>query len=723
MEDGKSKDFPCLLPFLVVVFFFFFYLCFSSFAVVSLYVVAFEREGGKMAIIPKKPDEQLWYHRIVRNFVLPWDDDLSEQPAAGAEKAQSSKTKKLGGEKKGMRHSSDSWCDYVVVSDSLEGLAPAVVRKPKPEPRDIADIPPSNPDDPIGLEPSPEHLLRNKAGKRKKADVEAEGQPDKKVRKKKITRRDNLDAFIAKPVLEKPNSLVHKEPSSVVNEELSPSPPHASVVEQLENTDAPENEAKKTAGAEDFGAENPSKVVVDAGKVTSPEIMDVGAGHPQTPEFVAQDSEKGKSAQEILVTASPSMASGFMPENIEKICEKNASEIYVPVWNLKKGDTFSDWRVCRDWLQGTFPLGEIKFQEGRLHDQTYHAYLEEAATYTSTTHCIVREWHSMHKEWAAFKASKKKAPEDEAQVAQLRAKLEADQAKFENDRITEEWSVVGWKRKAKADAALLSEERKNWKKICEKDNTEKMGLHNVINNLKAEIEKLKKQDAKIEKLKKEKADAEAARDEARSHRERSEQREVHTCATLSLRDKKIEELNALLYEQEQLMVEVESAKKDLELARTEKADTSRRLAETEEKLETSETARVTAESELEPLKSGMLWLKDRGIANVAESVLNSEELDKTVAHLLVAARNDGYAPGYAECSHHVVNALKVDWDTSKSATHSVNTDDALAAGKTESNNLQLPVMDLINVALQSEDHVAQLKEIFPDGENEDEDLV
>ncbi|MFS7945422.1 hypothetical protein Hanom_Chr06g00524111 [Helianthus anomalus] len=189
----------------------------------------FPKIGGKMATIPKKPDEELWYHRIVRNFVLPRDNDLVAQPAASAsefsnlgigpekkrraptatvapkksdaEKAQSSETKNLGGEKKGMHHFSDSWCDYVVVSDSLEGLAPAVVRKPKPEPRDTADIPPSNPDDPIDLESSPEHLLRKNAGKKNQADVEAEGQHDKKVRRKKITRRGNLDAFISKPVL------------------------------------------------------------------------------------------------------------------------------------------------------------------------------------------------------------------------------------------------------------------------------------------------------------------------------------------------------------------------------------------------------------------------------------------------------------------------------------------------------------------------------------------
>ena len=39
-----------------------------------------------MGTIKKKPDEELWYHRIVRNFALPRDSDLSEHPAAGVGK-------------------------------------------------------------------------------------------------------------------------------------------------------------------------------------------------------------------------------------------------------------------------------------------------------------------------------------------------------------------------------------------------------------------------------------------------------------------------------------------------------------------------------------------------------------------------------------------------------------------------------------------------------------
>ncbi|KAJ0783556.1 hypothetical protein HanLR1_Chr01g0021681 [Helianthus annuus] len=619
--------------------------------VASLYVVAFKREGGKMGTIKKKPDEELWYHKIVKNFVLPRDADLPTQPATSAgklcaywftvrylpialmsklffcvfigelsnlgvgpekknrattgnvapkksdaERSQPSKVKNVGGEKKGMRRSSDSWCDYVVVSDSLEGLAPAVtVRRPKPEPRDTTDIPPSNPDDPIDLESSTEHLVLKKAGKRKQADAEAEGQPSKKIQRKKITRKGNLDAFVSESAPETPVSPVPTESQPVVNEELPPSPPRAPVAENLEPTKVVDGGVKKTVEVD-----KPVDVAVEAEKVVNIEeqgsFSGAGEHSPIRPEETLGDYY------------------------YRTYWEKDASELHVPVWNLKKGDTFSDWRVCQDWLQGIFPPGEIKFQESRSHEQTYHAYLEEAASHASTTHRIVREWHSMHKEWDAF------------------------------------------------------------------------------------------QDAEIERLKREKADVEAALAEAHSHRERSEQREVQTCATLALRDKELEELTALLSDQEQL-------KKDLELARSEKTEISRCF---EEKLEASETARTTIESELEPLKNDMLWLKERGIACVAESVLNSEELDKTVARLVVAARKDGYSQGYTECSQHVNSALKVDWDTSKFVTYGVNTDAALTALKAEFNDLQLPVMDLINVALQSDDHVAQLKEIFPD---EGEDLA
>ncbi|MFS7988051.1 hypothetical protein Hanom_Chr11g01029971 [Helianthus anomalus] len=291
--------------------------------VVSLYVVAFEKEGGKMGTVPKKADEEPWYLQIVKNFVLPRDEDLSAQPPTGpgelsnlgigpekkkrapaatatprkndAEKAQ--KAKNVKGEKKGTRHSSDSWCDYVVVSDSLEGLAPAFIKKPKAEPKDTADIPPSNPGDPIDLESSPEPLLKKKSGKRKQTEAESEGQPAKKVQRKKITRRGNLDAFIVKPPLEKTNSPAHAEPSSAVNEDLPPLPPRAPINEQLEGTKATcDDEAERAAEAGDPEVEKLVEVVVGSEKVVSPGAAGVDVWHPKSLEVVAKDPEKGKSA-------------------------------------------------------------------------------------------------------------------------------------------------------------------------------------------------------------------------------------------------------------------------------------------------------------------------------------------------------------------------------------------------------------------------------------------
>ncbi|KAF5809676.1 hypothetical protein HanRHA438_Chr04g0170211 [Helianthus annuus] len=120
----------------------------------------------------------------------------------------------------------------------------------------------------------------------------------------------------------------------------------------------------------------------------------------------------------------------------------------------------------------------------------------------------------------------------------------------------------------------------------------------------------------------------------------------------------------------------------------------------------------------------MLWMKYNGIINVANSILNSIDLDQTVANLMVTARSDGYTQGYAECTQHVTNALRVDWDTSISTTCGVDIGAAHTSAKVEYNNMRLPVMDLVTTALQSEDFVNQLKEIFPDeaDASDEEDL-
>ncbi|KAM0055585.1 hypothetical protein Hdeb2414_s0006g00207901 [Helianthus debilis subsp. tardiflorus] len=252
----------------------------------------------------------------------------------------------------------------MVVSDSLDGLAPVVVMKPKAEPRDAADVPVLTLDDPIYLESSLEHLLKTRAGKRKQAEVESEAQPSKKVQQRKISRWGNLDAFIAKPPPENPTSPVHAEPSSAVKEELLPSPVRSPIIEQLKSTQAAgEDGAEKTAEAGNPAVEKPVEVEVDKEEVVNLETAEVESTHPKSPEVVARDLGKGKFAFEdlvITITSAPVNAEKNpagdqgVPSHDEEndplrpdetlgvhycrtYMEKKASEIHTPVWNLRKG--------------------------------------------------------------------------------------------------------------------------------------------------------------------------------------------------------------------------------------------------------------------------------------------------------------------------------------------------------------------------------------------------
>ncbi|KAJ0946761.1 hypothetical protein HanRHA438_Chr01g0007521 [Helianthus annuus] len=152
------------------------------------------------------------------------------------------------------------------------------------------------------------------------------------------------------------------ELQSVENEELPSTPPHASVADQLKPIEVADDGVEKTAEAEKPAGVDPS-VVNDA-------------DNPPTPEVVAQDL--GKEATENTSTSSPK-PSDTMPEHVEKVTvkgedssagiskhspirpeetlgdyyyrtytEKDAADPHAPVWNLKKGDTFSDWHVCQD---------------------------------------------------------------------------------------------------------------------------------------------------------------------------------------------------------------------------------------------------------------------------------------------------------------------------------------------------------------------------------------
>ncbi|KAM0068593.1 hypothetical protein Hdeb2414_s0002g00074951 [Helianthus debilis subsp. tardiflorus] len=351
--------------------------------IVSLYVVAYKREKGRMTTISKGANEALLYYQIIKNFALPKDEDLAAQPSTGA-----------GPEKKKKRVPVAA-----VALKKADAPKAKVIKEEKEEPQDTSDVPPSNPDEPMDLDSSPEPLVRTEAVKRKKAEVEATTQPANKMPRRKIGKKGNLDAFVAKVSPEKPIPFVRAESSYVFNDDLPPSPLRASIKEQLEGAKTAEADIEKTVEVKE-----PVVMELEAKKVVEAETIDVGAIKPKSSEIVAQDLEKGKSIQDDHVITIPFLATTSAPhmDDVEKsppgvdqgfiyhdeedspihleetlgdyyyrsYSEKIAFEIHAHVWKLKQGDTFSDWQICRDWLQGVFLPAEVKFQEERSHDQT-----------------------------------------------------------------------------------------------------------------------------------------------------------------------------------------------------------------------------------------------------------------------------------------------------------------------------------------------------------------
>ncbi|MFS7903765.1 hypothetical protein Hanom_Chr01g00027921 [Helianthus anomalus] len=78
--------------------------------------------------------------------------------------------------------------------------------------------------------------------------------------------------------------------------------------------------------------------------------------------------------------------------------EARSDAPHQPIWGLKQKDTFMEFAACRDWYLGSFPPGEVNRQRARTHDGLYRAYIVVEANTRAANHQIVREWLTMVRE-------------------------------------------------------------------------------------------------------------------------------------------------------------------------------------------------------------------------------------------------------------------------------------------------------------------------------------
>ncbi|KAJ0863996.1 hypothetical protein HanPSC8_Chr12g0536551 [Helianthus annuus] len=348
---------------------------------------------------------------------------------------------------------------------------------------------------------------------------------------------------------------------------------------------------------------------------------------------------------------------------------------HQPVWGLKQ-DTFVEFGACRDWYLGSFPPGEVNRQRARTHEGLYRAYIVEEANTRAANHQNVLEWRTM-----------------------MKSAFAEENAAFEAEKKSEEWGRKGLKNKLHAAEELLSKERAEWKKVCEKDNRRMYAARSKITDLEAQIATLK---GKVEQVEANKGRVEADLN-ARKDKE------------LAAKDVEIAELKRRLFEahdkNESLEIDLEA-----ERVKAETAEEAKKKAEEARDISTSalnvaQNNYAEAQTIVDTLVSESEWMRSKGVPAIANSILNAIELDTAVATLIDASRAVGHRGGYLECAQHVEEVFGQQFDTHHCSVTN-QADSMLSRAKEVYDHISLPVMELVTDVLKHDNWCARLKFIL-----------
>ncbi|KAJ0894782.1 hypothetical protein HanPSC8_Chr09g0392881 [Helianthus annuus] len=339
-------------------------------------------------------------------------------------------------------------------------------------------------------------------------------------------------------------------------------------------------------------------------------------------------------------------------------------------WSLKQKDTFHEFAPCREWFLNSFTPAEVNRQRAKPHEMLYRTFILGEANARAANHQIVREWRTMVRERADWEGYRERSLKRIAEFEKSKAALDEERAKFEADKKAEEWGREGLQKK----------------------------LHNVEEQLAKEKAEFK-QEAQGEKAAKQQVEVELSEAKVQlSSKDRD----------LRAKDVEIAELKRRLNEQ---IDRCESLEIDLEAERVKAATAEEARAVSTAALNVAQTNYSEAQGIVDTLVSEAEWMRTRGVALVANSILNAGELDRAVAALTDAARAVGHRGGYLECASHVEQILGQEFDVSHCSV-TERADAALAHAESSYDNLTLPIMDLVVESLKKDDWCQRLKAVL-----------
>ncbi|KAJ0477567.1 hypothetical protein HanHA300_Chr13g0490031 [Helianthus annuus] len=389
-----------------------------------------------------------------------------------------------------------------------------------------------------------------------------------------------------------------------------------------------------------------------------------------------------------------------------------------PPWTVLQGDDIAnDPAACREILGG---LG-TPFEVERARAAPRELRINQLSTMLVGTSIVA---NAMLEDYKVLSRREEEAvrlrAEAEKLVQAARAgaeQLEKDKAAFEKQKQTAEWAATAQLKQVRTLAKLLADERKRWEEISSNErkkwNESWAKQNNLLFHTRQELANAKAANVALgnEKAAAEAASAKAlqAKDEALKALE--EAKEAGARAAKALEEANVERLRL-----DQVVTSLQADVQAREVAVT---DLTARVSAAEERADSAVEAKDALVSSLNQLEADREWMRSCGISRIVEAIMNAPETAAGLNLVRDRARNAGFKAGYNRCISHLNVITKGSHTDERSGFRGVDTESHLKAAEASFYDTSLACIQELDSCLDAADYVDRLRMLYPDVEEDD----
>ncbi|KAF5802108.1 hypothetical protein HanXRQr2_Chr06g0255751 [Helianthus annuus] len=403
-----------------------------------------------------------------------------------------------------------------------------------------------------------------------------------------------------------------------------------------------------------------------------------------------------------------------------------------PPWTVMQGDDISnDHAACKEILGGMGTPFEVERARAAPRELRINQLSSMLVGTSIVANAILEDYKVLgrrEEDAARMRAEAEKLVEAARAGAE---QLEKDKAAFEKQKQTSEWAAAAQLKQVRTLAKLLadgrkswnekmSNERKKWDASWAKQNDILFHARQELTNARAANATLSQEKAAAEaisvKALQAKADALKALGEAKEAGARASKALEEAAEKESRASKALEEANA---ERIRLGKVVESLQAEVQAREVAVTDLTARVTAAEKRADAAAEAKDALVSSFDQLEADREWLRTHGIARIVEAIMNAPETASGLDLVKERARDAGFKAGYNRCIGHI-NVLSADGYTDQaSGFRDVDTEGRLKAAVTSFYDTPLACVGELDDCLEVADYVDRLRMLYPDVEEEE----